>query len=615
MNSLRFANAEYLNFIWVILVGLLGLLFYFRMRVRSLTKALGEKAEFLSGGNLRSQSGLSFWLMGLALLCLVLSLARPQAGQSKQTVKSEGIELVILFDVSTSMLAEDMKPSRLELAKKEALRLIDSGTGDRWGLIAFAGSAAVLSPITTDKEAIKMFIESLSTESVSNQGTDFLRALQEAEAAFQRGGTDPEESESKVTRALILISDGEDNEAGGIKAAEELQRKGMRIFSLGVGTEKGGPIPSRDEFGNLKGYKKDKSGNTILSQTKGTVLKELARIGGGSFYQILFGGQAIELVRQDLERLEKTAFDSKEITNYQELFQIPLAFAIALLILSLIFNRGRKAQRFWRGRFEFCWMMALPFLLGLQPETALAEAPEIWTSTSALSVFENNKVEAELQKMAAQAKSDAEKQEKPKAESSIAVRENYQRILGALNRDPRNPILRFNLAQVFESNREEDKALSEYRLAAEYAKEQNLKSAEFFSLVNAARMAAKQKNIPLALNLYQKALSLNSESVEVRTNIELLWQGQQGSGESSEDQKEGKESQDQDGKKPKEKDGKGQEPKVPKKEKPQPKPFQSKELTPQDVRKILDELKNQEQGIRAKEYDGKSEDSANEKDW
>src|SRR5690606_30759086 len=156
--------------------------------------------------------------------------------------------------------------------------------------------------------------------SVSSQGTEFKKALLESREAFKRGGV-AEEEQAAVTRAILVLSDGEDNEPGALEAAKELRKEGVRIFALGFGTEKGAPIPIRDSQGEMRGYKKDTKGQTVLSQTKGTVLRELARAGEGSFYHATFGGNAIEQVVGDIDRLEKTEFENQTVTNYSERYQ------------------------------------------------------------------------------------------------------------------------------------------------------------------------------------------------------------------------------------------------------------------------------------------------------
>jgi Ca-activated chloride channel homolog len=294
------------------------------------------------------------WKTVLQLVVLALfavALARPQSGESKQKVKSEGVEIMVLFDVSSSMLAEDVRPSRLELAKKEVSRFIDLAGGDKMGLIAFAGSAVTLSPLTTDKQALKMFIDSLSPSTVSTQGTDFRRALSEAKSAFARGGVDPGD-DGVVTRVILVVSDGEDNEQGAKDIARELSSGGVRLFTMAVGTVAGGTIPLRDDRGQTIGNLRDKSGNEVVSKVGGEALRELAEMGKGQFYHLTFGGEAVQAAIGDLGRLQKALFDDAEITSYDEIYQPFLLAAIVLALLEMILGERARPGRSWRGRFE-----------------------------------------------------------------------------------------------------------------------------------------------------------------------------------------------------------------------------------------------------------------------
>lgn len=352
MNGFRFESPGYLTLLWLLPI-FVGLAFWhWRSSRRKFAKVLGTKmAPFLLNSVSTTKRKWKLFLQTAAIALCIFALARPQSGQSLQKVKSEGIEVMFLVDVSQSMLAEDVKPSRLELAKKDLMQFLDASNGDRVGIIAFAGSSILLSPMTSDRNALKMFIDSLSPDSVSLQGTEFRKALEDAAEAFKRGGVEAEQ-QSAVTRAIVIASDGEDQEKGALEKAQELAKSGIRIFTLGFGTERGGPIPLRDEYGRLKGYLKDRSGQVVMSTSKGTVLKELAEAGRGSYYQATFGGNQMKLLREDLQRLERSVFDSAEVVNYDEKYQPILFCAILLVLLELFLGDRKGVARLWRGRFE-----------------------------------------------------------------------------------------------------------------------------------------------------------------------------------------------------------------------------------------------------------------------
>lgn len=310
-----------------------------------------QMAKFLLRSVSVKKRKLKLWLQCLTVFFFVMALARPQSGEGKQKAKSEGVEIMLAVDISNSMLAEDARPSRLELAKRELTHLLDTLGGDKVGLVAFAGSAILLSPLTTDKSALKMYIESLSPESVSTQGTDFKKALNEAYGALSRGGVESDEKQN-ITRVIVVASDGEDNEKGAIEMAQKIAGEGTRIFTLGFGTEQGGQIPMRDHNGNMIGYKKDSSGQTVTTRFTADALKELARAGQGTYQHVTFGGDAIGQLRASMDQLQRAQFETMEVSQYNEHYQFFLFPGILLALIELALGDRKSDGRLWRGRFE-----------------------------------------------------------------------------------------------------------------------------------------------------------------------------------------------------------------------------------------------------------------------
>lgn len=315
-------------------------------------RSFGEKlTPFLISSVSPMRRKIKFGFELLALAFFILALTRPQFGQETKEVKSTGVEMIIAVDVSESMLAEDVKPSRLEFAKNEVERFLQRSSGNKVGLVAFAGSAALVSPMTSDLSGLLMFIESLSPESVSSQGTNFKKALEQAAEAFKRGGTVEDET-TKATQVILIASDGEDHEPGAIEVAQQLASEGYRIFTVAVGTEKGAPIPVRDTNNYLRGYKKDKDGKTILTATKGTILKALAEAGKGAFYYATLGGNYQNQLVEDIGKLEQAEFDSARVTDYEERYQPLLFVGLLLALLELLLRERRAPFRSWKGRYE-----------------------------------------------------------------------------------------------------------------------------------------------------------------------------------------------------------------------------------------------------------------------
>lgn len=339
---MKWDSPEYLYFI--ALIPLLWILAWLSQKQgwKRLRKHFGGQLEALWKGNISLVGRYWKWtLRALVLASLLAALARLQLGQSQESIKSEGFEIFLAIDVSNSMMAEDLRPSRLEKAKIDMNRLVDKLGGHRIGIIAFAGSAAVISPLTQDVAAVKMYIDSLDSQTISSQGTNFEAAVNTAEQAFERGGAG---EGVVVTRVVILASDGEDQEPGALDKVGELQKKGIRIFSIAYGTEKGAPIPTRDRMGFLKGYKKDNTGQTILTTVKGEALKALAEKSQGYFAFATMDSSFVPDVIKELDKLEKKQFESEFQVQYDEKFQIflALAFIFALIELAIADAKRRK---------------------------------------------------------------------------------------------------------------------------------------------------------------------------------------------------------------------------------------------------------------------------------
>lgn len=349
----RFENVQAL--MWLLAIPAAVLVYWLGARGQRLRlqKGLGARvAPLLTASVSWARRRLKLFFQCVALLWMIVALARPQAGQSQQEIRSEGVEVIFLADVSDSMMAEDVRPNRLGQMKAELGRLIDLLGGNKIGLVAFAGSATLLSPLTSDPAALKMYIDSISPLSVSSQGTNLQSALESAEDAFNRGGIEQSET-SRVTRVIVIASDGEDHEPGALDAAKKMAAKGIRIFTMAYGTEKGAAIPERDSLGFLQGYKKDpQTKQPVLTTVKGTFLTTLAQTGQGEMFFASLGGNHLQRLVNALDRLEKTQFESQVATQYDEKFQVFLIFALIFALLEVPIGERKTPFRLWRGRFE-----------------------------------------------------------------------------------------------------------------------------------------------------------------------------------------------------------------------------------------------------------------------
>ena len=352
---MRFYDLASFNWFWLVPIMVAVYVVLGGRARRRIAKALGGRiAPILTSSVSDPKRRLKFFLDILIVTCLVLTLARPQFGFNEQKEKSEGLEIALVVDVSPSMLAEDAKPSRLEMAKTQLGRLVDSIAGSKIGVVGLSGASMLLSPLTNDTSALHMYIESLTAKTVSTEGTDFRRGFEVAMEALERGGIveDEEATGSGATRIILIASDGENHEDGVKEAAQKAARKGIKIFTFLFGTEKGAPIPLRDERGFLTGYKRDKSGTNIITQMRPALMQELANIGQGGSYFATYDEAGLKSLIADLNKLEKGEFDTQVVRNYDEKYQIPLIIAIILSLIELVTGLRRKQGIIWKGRFE-----------------------------------------------------------------------------------------------------------------------------------------------------------------------------------------------------------------------------------------------------------------------
>lgn len=338
----RFESREYFQFLWLLPIILVAGYWYYRRTIKKLSDSIGPQLTPFLTSSVSAKKRRAKWALEIsAILFFIIALARPQLGTSLQEVKSEGVEIVLAVDVSNSMLTEDVKPSRLDLAKGELKRLVDKLSGDKIGIVVFAGSSFLLSPLTTDHSALNMYIDSLSTDMVSLQGTVIKPAIEEAVDAFKRGGADDTE-DSKATRVIIIASDGEDHEEGALQLARKLTDEGIRIFTIGFGTEQGGPIPDRDAQGVMRGYKNDEKGQPVLSTHKGEFMRKLAAAGDGAYFYAIGGSNQMELLKAQIDKLEKALFETQMATDYDERFQIPLIIGLILALIELVLSERKR---------------------------------------------------------------------------------------------------------------------------------------------------------------------------------------------------------------------------------------------------------------------------------
>ena len=285
-----------------------------------------------NSSNFKSTLKVGMLLIGIAFL--IISLTNPKMGTKLKTVKREGVDVVFALDVSKSMLAEDIAPNRLEKAKQIISKTIDKLGSDRVGIIIYAGNSYPLLPITTDHAAANMFLQNAAPEMVSSQGTAINEALELAKTYYN--------NDEQTNRFLIIISDGEDHQEETKQMAQNLANEGVKIFTIGIGTEKGGPIPLRIN-GSMIGYKKDRKGETVITKRTPKVLEGIANAANGKYIDGNVTQKPVNIISEIIANAEKNEFETKQFADYKDQFQWFLGFGLLFLVIDVfLFDKKTK---------------------------------------------------------------------------------------------------------------------------------------------------------------------------------------------------------------------------------------------------------------------------------
>ncbi|MGM9838000.1 MAG: VWA domain-containing protein [Paludibacteraceae bacterium] len=330
----RFANIEMLWMLVTIPVFIVAYILYSRRKRRQL-EAFGDPnliAELMPNVS-RVRPAVKFSILMVALILLIFAAARPQYGQREQTIKRQGIEAMIALDISNSMLAEDVVPNRLDRAKQLLSRMIDKMVDDRVGLVVFAGEAYTQLPITCDYVSAKMFLQTITPDLIKTQGTAIGAALSTAIQSF--GST-----ETDASRAIILITDGENHEDDAIAVATRAKEAGIKVFVIGIGKPEGSPIP----IPGTNNFRKDRQGNVVVSRLNEDMCREVAKAGNGIYVRCDNTNTAMRALEKELDALATADIETTVYTEYNEQFQSFALVALLLLVIDFyIFNRKNKS--------------------------------------------------------------------------------------------------------------------------------------------------------------------------------------------------------------------------------------------------------------------------------
>ncbi len=472
----RFESPQYL-YLLLVLVALAAIHYYIIYKKKRQVKRFGdpELTRQLFLGVSRWRPEVKFWITMLALASFIVALARPQFGTRLDTRERTGIEAIIALDVSNSMLAEDVKPNRLEKAKMMVSNMVDGMRDDKIGLIVFAGQAFVQLPITSDYVSAKMFLETISPSMMSVQGTDIAEAINLSMRSFTQ--------QEDVSRAIFVITDGEDNEARGVEAAKQAASQGVRVYVLGIGNPGGAPIP----IPGTGQYIIDDEGNTVISRLSEEMCREIATAGNGSYIYVDNSSSAQKKLSEQVDRLAKAKMESQIYSEYDEQFQGFVLIGILLLLLD-VFLLERESKSTWLSNlFHRGRPVAALFLL-IFSLTAMAQTDRDYIRRGNRlmrdSVYDKAQVE-------------------------------YQK---AIEKDNTNPISHFNLGNALLYQNKAEDAMKEYETAARLEKDKT-RLAQIYHNMGVVLQSAKQ--FDKAVACYRNSLRNDPTNDETRYNYAL----------------------------------------------------------------------------------------------
>ena len=472
----RFESSQYL-YLLLVLVALIATHYYIIYKKKQHVKRFGDPdlTRQLFLGVSRWRPEVKFWLTMAALASFIVALARPQFGTRLDTRERMGIEAIIALDVSNSMLAEDVKPNRLEKAKMMVSNMVDGMRDDKIGLIVFAGEAFVQLPITSDYVSAKMFLETISPSMIGVQGTDVAQAINLAMRSFTQ--------QEDVSRAIFVITDGEDNEGGAVEAAKQAAAAGIRVFVLGIGNPGGAPIP----IPGTGQYIIDEQGNTVISKLSEEMCREIATAGGGSYIYVDNSSSAQKKLSEQTDRLAKAKIESQLYSEYDEQFQGFILIGLLFLLLDVLLLE-RESKTTWFGNLFRRGRPVATAMLLFFSMTAMAQTDRDFIRRGNRlmrdSVYDKAQVE-------------------------------YQK---AIEKDNTNPISHYNLGNALLYQNKAEDAMKEYETAARLEKDKT-RLAQIYHNMGVILQAAKQ--FDKAVACYRNSLRNDPTNNETRYNYAL----------------------------------------------------------------------------------------------
>jgi Ca-activated chloride channel family protein len=473
----RFADPTYLYLLAVIPVLAIIRFLTYRNQKKRLRKFGDPKLlRSLMPDVSRFRPAVKFWILQGALALLIVMLARPQFGTKISNEQRTGIETIIAMDISNSMLAEDIVPSRLDRSKMMVENLVDHFTNDKIGLIVFAGDAFVQLPITSDYVSAKMFLSSIDPSMMATQGTDIARAIDMATHSFTQ--------EEGIGKAIIVITDGEDHEGGALEAAKAAKDAGMRVYVLGVGSTQGAPIP----IPGTGDYMKDNTGNTVMSALNEDMCRQVAQAGGGAYIHVENNSAAQDQLDNELNKLAKKETTSTVYSEFDEQFQAVAILALLLLILEIcIYDRRNpllKRLSLFGSKKKAAATVAL--LLVAMTASAQTDRQYIREGNKQFRVGQYDKAEVSYRK--------------------------------AVEKNPKNPQAAYNLGNALMAQKKDSAAVQQFEQATHIETNPLRKAAAYH---NMGVICQTHKMYGEAIEAYKNALRLNPNDDETRYNLVL----------------------------------------------------------------------------------------------
>lgn len=535
-----------------------------------------------------------FILFVSAYIFLIIGAANPQIGTKLEEVKREGVNIMIALDVSNSMRAEDLKPNRLDRAKQAITRMLDKLSNDRVGIIVFAGEAYLQLPLTNDYGAVKMFLSAIDPGVIPTQGTAVGAAVKLAMKSFN--------AEEKRYKTLIIITDGENHEDDAMKAVKDAREDGIIVHTIGMGSPEGTPIPTY-AMGFQTGFRKDRTGNVILTKLNEQMLQELAAKGGGVYVRATNSEAGLNIVIDEIGKMEKKEFGTKVFTNFEDRFQYALGAALLLLICEFFLSDRRT--EWWRKLNLF----------GHTNQTV----KNIQNSSSSnvigilflfsLATVVHTPLWAQFANPRSTARSGNE------AYSNGRFKEAETSYRDALKQDGRLTEGTFNLGDALYKQKKYDESADQFRLLADNSKAPtDVRSKSYYNLGNSYLQGKKLEE---AVSAYKNSLRMNPSDEDARSNLayaqQLLLQ-QQRQQQQNQDKQDKKDNQDQQQQQQNQNQNQNENKNQNQNQQQQQSQTQPK-LSKADAERILDALNNDEKNIQKRLIKRKASGVVIEKDW